>query len=98
MKQQYRDGPFAAVLLFVVVQPAFLLAQPDHYLCYITVGMPVAEIPNSGYVNLTCANDTGRKLRAWSAWRECPSVTGATHALRFDFGRDTSREGTVVAG
>ena len=98
MKQHYRAGTFAAVLLFVVVQPAFLWAQPDHDLRDITVGMPVAEIPNAGYANLTCANDTGRKLRAWSAWRECPSDTGATHALRFDFDPETSREGTVVAG
>jgi hypothetical protein len=60
--------------------------------------MTVAEIPNAGYVNLTCANDTGRKLQTWSAWRECPSDTDATRAVRFDFDSDTSREGTKVAG
>src|SRR6516165_2019435 len=98
MKQHYRAGTFAAVLLFVVVQPAFLWAQPDHDLRDIAVGMPVAEIPNAGYVNLTCANDTGLKLQTWSAWRECPSDTDAAHAIRFDFDPNTSREGTKVAG
>jgi hypothetical protein len=98
MKQQYRAATLAAVLLSLVVQPAFPQAEPDYDLRDITVGMPVDEIPNAGYVNLTCANDTGRKLPAWSAWRECPSDTDATHAIRFDFDPNTSREGTRVAG
>jgi len=97
MTQQYA-ATLAAVLLSVVVQPAFPQADPDYDLRDITVGMPVAEIPNAGYVNLTCANDTGLKLQTWSAWRECPSDTDAAHAIRFDFDPNTSREGTKVAG
>jgi hypothetical protein len=98
MTQLYRAATLAAVLLSLVAQPAFPQAEPDYDLRDITVGMPVDEIPNAGYVNLTCANDTGRKLPAWSAWRECPSDTDATHAIRFDFDPNTSREGTRVAG
>jgi hypothetical protein len=98
MKQQYRAATLAAVWLSLAVQPAFPQLEPDYDLRDITVGMPVAEIPNAGYVNLTCANDTTRKLEAWSAWRECPLDTDATHAIRFDFDPNTSREGTKVAG
>jgi len=98
MKQQYRTATLAAAFLYLVVQPALPQAEPDYDLRDITVGMPVAEIPNVGYVNLTCANDPGRKLQAWSAWRECPMDTDATHAIRFDFDPNTSREGTKVGG
>jgi hypothetical protein len=97
MKPQYRATTLAAAVS-LAVQPAFAQAEPDHDLRDITVGMPVAEIPNAGYVNLTCANDKDRKLQAWSAWRECPSDADATHAIRFDFDPETSREGTIVAG
>jgi hypothetical protein len=98
MKRQYRVTNLAAILLSLVLQPAFPQAEADYDLRDITVGMSVAEIPNPGYVNLTCANNTDRKLQAWSAWRECPLDADATHAIRFDFDPNTSREGTRVAG
>jgi hypothetical protein len=98
MKQPYRAAIPAALSLFLAAPPAFAQAEPNYDLRDITVGMPVAEIPNAGYVNLTCANDQARKLSAWSAWRECPSDKDAIHAVRFDFDPETSREGTLVAG
>ena len=98
MRQQYRAAISAAVSLFLAGPPAFAQAEPNHDLREITVGMPVSEIPNAGYVNLTCAGDAGRKLSDWSAWRECPSDKDAIHAVRFEFDPQTSREGTMVAG
>jgi hypothetical protein len=97
MKQQY-SAAILTVILLSLVQPALAQAEPNYDVRDIAVGMLVAEIPNAGYVNLTCANDTSRKLPAWSAWRECPSDEDAVHAVRFDFDPETSREGTLVAG
>jgi hypothetical protein len=98
MRQSYRAAILAAVSLLVTVPPAFAQAEPNYDVRHIAVGMPVAEIPNAGYINLTCADDAGRKLSDWSAWRECPSDKNAMHAIRFDFDPETSREGTIVAG
>jgi hypothetical protein len=98
MKPRYSAAILAAVSLFLAAPRASAQAGPDRDLRDIAVGMPVAEIPNAGYVNLTCAEDTGRKLSAWTAWRECPPDKDAIHAVRFDFDPETSREGTLVAG
>jgi hypothetical protein len=97
MKLQRRIAPLT-IILFLAIQPAFAQAGPSYDVRDITVGMPVGEIPNAGYVNLTCASDGGRKIAAWSAWRECPAEADAMHAVRFEFDPQTSREGTMIAG
>jgi hypothetical protein len=97
MKQQY-SAAILTVVLLSLVQSALAQAEPSYDVRDVAVGMLVADIPNAGYVNLTCANDTSRKLPAWSSWRECPSDEDAIHAIRFDFDPETSREGTLVAG
>jgi hypothetical protein len=98
MKLRFRAAILAAVSLFLAAPRTFAQAEPDHDLRDITVGMPVAEISNAGYVNLICADDAGRRLSTWTEWRQCPSDKDAIHAIRFDFNPETSREGTLVAG
>jgi hypothetical protein len=98
MKRTFCATIFALVLLPFAMQAACAQAGPKYDLRDIIVGMPVGDLPEAGYVNLTCANDATRKLNAWSAWRECPSDGEARHALRFDFDPETSRDGTLVAG
>ena len=88
----------AAILLSLGAHPALAQAETIYDVRDIAVGMPVGEIPNAGYVNLTCVTDTSRKLPAWTAWRECPSDADSMRAVRFDFDPETSRNGTVVAG
>jgi hypothetical protein len=83
------EGPF----LTARAQPA-----PAHDLRDLTVGMPVVQIPDEGYVNLTCASDPNRKLTSWSSWRDCPIDADSMRAVRFEFDPETSREGTLVAG
>jgi hypothetical protein len=83
MTQQYR----AATLM---VQPAYPQAEPDYDVRDITVGMPVAEIPEAGYVNLTRANDTGRKLQTWSA---CVGVREILQLLRRSTHTEPNRAG-----
>jgi hypothetical protein len=98
MRQRCCAVILAVILLALARQSALAQAEPNYDVRDITVGMPVAEIPDAGYVNLTCADDTARKLAAWSAWRECPSDKDSMHAIRFDFDPETSREGTIIAG
>jgi hypothetical protein len=93
MKLQY-----AAAILAVIAMPAFGQAEPSYDVRDITVGKPVTDIPDAGYVNLVCANDPSRKLPMWSAWRDCPVDPEGMHAIRFDFDPETSRDGTLVAG
>jgi hypothetical protein len=89
---------FTAFLLPFVVHAASAQAVPAYDLRDITVGMPVGDLPNDGYVNLTCAKDPERKLSAWSGWRDCPADAQAMRAVRFDFDPETSQDGTKVAG
>lgn len=64
----------------------------------IRIGMPVADIPDTGYSGFACANDTNHKLRGWSGWPDCPADADGLHSIRFGFDPETSRDGTVVAG
>jgi hypothetical protein len=98
MKLQYHVAIFAVISLSSVMAPALAQSEPNYDVRDITVGMPVGEIPNAGYINLTCANDASRKLTAWSAWRECPSDAEGMRAIGFDFDPETSRDGTLIAG
>lgn len=98
MKRTSFAAIFAMVLLPFVMHAAAAQAVPSYDLRDITVGMPVGDLPNEGYVNLTCAKDPGRKLATWSAWRDCPADEQARHAVRFDFDPETSQDGTKVAG
>ncbi|NPU66168.1 hypothetical protein HL667_14285 [Bradyrhizobium sp. 83012] len=98
MKRTSLAAIFAMVLLPFVMQAASAQAVPTYDLRDITVGMPVGDLPNEGYVNLTCVKDPSRKLNAWSAWRDCPADEQSRHAVRFDFDPETSQDGTKVAG
>jgi hypothetical protein len=98
MKWRYQ-ATIAAVVLLAIRWPSVpAQAQPNNDLRDITVGMPVVQIPEEGYVNLTCADDPGRQLARWSAWRDCPANADTIRAVRFEFNPETSREGTLVAG
>jgi hypothetical protein len=64
----------------------------------IRIGMAVASLPSTGYVDFSCAADGDVKLSGWSRWRDCPANADGLRALRFGFDPATSRNGTVVAG
>src|SRR3954471_14651244 len=98
MRRSSCAAMFGAFLLPFVMHAASAQAVPAYDLRDITVGMPVSKLPDTGYVNLTCARDPDRKLTAWSAWRDCPADAQAMRAVRFDFDPATSQDGTKVAG
>ncbi|MGJ5179261.1 hypothetical protein ACQR16_14370 [Bradyrhizobium oligotrophicum] len=98
MKRTSFAAIFAIVLLPFVMHAASAQAVPAYDLRDITVGMPVGQLPDAGYVNLTCAGDPDRKLEAWSGWRDCPADAQGARAVRFEFDPETSQDGTKVAG
>ena len=38
----------------------------------IRLGKPVTDLPDAGYVNLACANDSRKTLTTWLGFRDCP--------------------------
>jgi hypothetical protein len=64
----------------------------------IRLGMAVADLPESGYVDFACAADPKHMLAGWANWRDCPADANATRAIRFGYDPSTSRDGTLVAG
>ncbi len=73
-------------------------ATPGNDLRDIRIGMPVADLPNAGYIGFACVADPSRKLPAWSGWRDCPPNVDGLRFVRFGFDPETSKDGTVVAG
>jgi hypothetical protein len=88
----------AVALLVVTVQFACAQADPNSDVRDLVVGMPIRDIPNAGYIDLSCADDASRKLRSWSASGECPLGVDGLRAVRFEFDPATSRDGTSIAG
>ncbi len=64
----------------------------------IRVGMAAADLPKTGYIGFACATGPERELPGWENWRDCPADANGTHAVRFDYDPETTREGTMVAG
>jgi hypothetical protein len=64
----------------------------------ISVGMSVKDLSDVSYTNFSCVVDPTQKLSGWESWKLCPAAADGTHAVRFDYDRTTSREGTIVAG
>ena len=64
----------------------------------IRLGKPVTDLPDAGYVNLACANDSRKTLTTWLGWRDCPVDASGFHAIKFGYDPVTSSDGTIVAG
>lgn len=97
MKRVCRSVTFVMVLM-LSESAALAQAMPRHDLRNIIVGMRVSDLPDAGYVNLTCAGDPGRRLNGWSGWSDCPTDQDRNRSIRFEFDPESSRGGTVVAG
>jgi hypothetical protein len=54
------------------------------------VGMPVSELPRSGYGGFACAADPSKKLSAWGDYKACPASPDGNHAVSFRYGGDGS--------
>jgi len=92
----------AALVAFVAVVLANSPARAEEFsgndLRDIRVGMAATELGESGYVEFACATDPKQTLAGWTDWRDCPSDTTGTRAIRFGYDPSISRDGTMVAG
>jgi hypothetical protein len=92
----------AAVLAVLAVTLANSPARTEEFsgndLRDIRLGMAVADLQESGYVDFACAADPKHTLAGWANWRDCPADANGTRAIRFGYDPSTSRDGTMVAG
>jgi hypothetical protein len=92
----------AAVLAVLAVTLANSPARTEEFsgndLRDIHLGMAVADLQDSGYVDFACAAEPKHMLAGWTNWRDCPADANGTRAIRFGYDPSTSRDGTMVAG
>ena len=95
-----RPAAWAAGLSALLSMAAPLAAEEfaGNDLRDVRIGMAAADLPESGYIDLACASAPERALAGWKNWSDCPAGSDGTHAVRFGFDPQTSRDGTVVAG
>jgi hypothetical protein len=98
MKLWIRSLLPAAFFLLTVPQQASAQNFSGNDLRDVRIGGKVADLPATGYVDFSCANDANAKPSDWSGWRDCPAGPDGLRELRFGYDRTTSREGTIVAG
>ncbi|MEA2869654.1 MAG: hypothetical protein QOE39_4369, partial [Bradyrhizobium sp.] len=56
-----------------MMKPAAAQDSGGNDLRDIRLGNPVTDLPDAGYVNLACANDSRKTLTTWLGWRDCPA-------------------------
>jgi hypothetical protein len=88
----------AAGLLLTALPPASAEDFSGNDLRDIRIGMPVTELPSTGYAGFSCPTEATVKVSDWSGWRDCPVGSDGLRALRFGYDPSTSRDGTIVAG
>lgn len=99
-----RSVALLAALAALALAPPTWAEESD--LREFRIGMAVGDLPLSGYKNLSCADDTARKLEAWRDCTQCPETPSGLRAVRFhydDAANSLSKvndlyEGTKVGG
>ena len=64
----------------------------------LRLGMPATDLPEAGYANFACANDSRKTLTTWLDWRNCPADASGFYAIKFGYDPATDPDGTIVAG
>ena len=70
------------------------------------VGMSVAALPSTGYLDFACADAPDRKLSGWSEYGKCPAGHDGLHGVSFRYDDSTNQlarinedaRGTKIAG
>jgi hypothetical protein len=63
----------------------------------VRIGMTIAELPDSGYRDFTCATTPPKPLAGWSEWRACAPDAAGARALRVAYDRP-GQDDTLIAG
>ncbi|MCP1851277.1 MULTISPECIES: hypothetical protein [unclassified Bradyrhizobium] len=64
----------------------------------ISVGMAISSVPDAGYINLTCVGEKTHRLADWAQWQACQAGRDQLRGIRFEYDRESGREGTMVGG
>lgn len=64
----------------------------------ISVGMAITSVPDAGYINLTCVGEKTHRLADWAQWQACQAGPDQLRGIRFEYDRESGREGTMVGG
>lgn len=75
--------PILAAAFLLPTAAAAAVQQSD--LREFRVGMPVSELPRTGYGGFACDGDPSKKLSAWGDYQACPASPDGTHAVSFRY-------------
>src|SRR5258708_28773457 len=87
-----------SLLVTAATTPAAAQDPGGNDLRDIQLGKPATDLPEAGYANLACANDSRKTLTTWLGWRDCPADASGFHAIKFGYDPATDPDGTIVAG
>jgi hypothetical protein len=76
---------FAGLAALLASAAAATEQMPANDLREFHIGEPVASLPKSGYVDLTCAAAAGTALASWSDYTRCPIDARGLHAVSFRY-------------
>jgi hypothetical protein len=82
----------------VMTTPAAAQDPAGNDLRELRLGMPATDLPEAGYANFACVNDSRKTLTTWLDWRDCPVDASGFHAIKFGYDPATAPDGTIVAG
>ena len=73
-----------AAVIGCVTAPAF--SEDGKDIRDLAIGMKVADLPQTGYVELVCAAMPEKQLDDWSGFATCPANAAGQREVRFQFG------------
>jgi len=73
----------ALALALAAIAPA--RAEDVNDVRNLRIGMPVAELPATGYDGFACAADAAIKLAGWSDYKRCPADATGRRAVSFRY-------------
>ena len=86
-----------AAVVAALVLPVGAMAMDLNDLREFHVGMPVAELPSSGYGGFSCAADPSKTLPGWQDYRSCPAGPDGNRAIGFRYDNEDGDK-TQVGG
>ncbi len=100
-----RATRLAGAALLVLASGASATATERQDLRDIRVGMPIADLPTSGYTGFACVKPE-KSLDGWAAWRACDDDAAGLREIHFEFDNSSNPiaqfndklRGTKVAG
>ena len=74
-----------ALLLLTCAAAPLRAAEDGKDIRDLGIGTKVADLPQSGYVELSCAGTPEKKLDNWEGFTQCTANSAGEHEVRFEF-------------